>query len=265
MTTRLLWLPDVLRGAGLKVALTDGWATRGGENIGRTLGVICHHTATNAPGNMPTLDLLIRGRDDLPGPLCQLALGRDGTYYVVASGRANHAGVGMWNGISAGNTHFVGIEAENRGRPSDTWPAEQVDAYQRGVAAILRQAGRTAASCCGHKEYALPVGRKTDPLLDMDAFRRNVAAILADEAPALALIPAAEPAGKQRATLRRGATGPLVADLQGLLGMKVREDGFGPLTEAAMREFQRQRGLVPDGIVGPKTWVMLDAASVNTV
>ena len=29
---------------------------------------------------------------------------------------------------------------------------------------------------------------------------------------------------------------------------------FGARTEAAMREFQRRRGLVPDGIVGPKTW-----------
>src|SRR3954454_21017409 len=141
MTTRLMWLPNVLRGAELKVALTAGWETRGAENIGRTLGVVCHHTATEAAGNMPTLDLLIRGRSDLAGPLCQLALGRDGTYYVVASGRANHAGVGSWNGISAGNTHFVGIEAENSGRASDTWPAVQVDAYQRGVAAILRQAG----------------------------------------------------------------------------------------------------------------------------
>ena len=30
-------------------------------------------------------------------------LGRDGTWFIVAAGRANHAGVGAWKGITAGN------------------------------------------------------------------------------------------------------------------------------------------------------------------
>jgi peptidoglycan hydrolase-like protein with peptidoglycan-binding domain len=39
----------------------------------------------------------------------------------------------------------------------------------------------------------------------------------------------------------------------------VAADGyFGSQTEAALREFQRTHGLVPDGIVGPKTWEKLD-------
>ena len=33
---------------------------------------------------------------------------------------------------------------------------------------------------------------------------------------------------------------------------------FGPKTEANVREFQRVHNLVPDGIVGPKTWAVLD-------
>jgi N-acetyl-anhydromuramyl-L-alanine amidase AmpD len=259
--TRLLWLPDVLRAAGLKVAEVEGWTTRGGENVGRTLGVICHYTATVGGGNMPTLGLLIRGREDLPGPLAQLGLGRDGTYYVIASGRANHAGAGVWNGITTGNTNFIGIEAENSGRASDPWPAVQVDAYKRGVAAILGQVGRTAASCCGHREYARPAGRKSDPNLDMDDFRLAVAAILSGSAPPARLIPASEPAGRQRPTLRRGDKGEFVTQLQRLLSMDTSVDLFGPKTEAAMREFQRNHGLVPDGIVGPKTWAVLDTAA----
>jgi peptidoglycan hydrolase-like protein with peptidoglycan-binding domain len=259
--TRLLWLPDVLHAAGLKVAEVEGWKTRGGENIGRTLGVICHYTATVGGGNMPTLGLLIRGREDLPGPLSQLGLGRDGTYYIIASGRANHAGAGVWNGITTGNTNFIGIEAENSGRASDPWPAVQVDAYKRGVAAILGQAGRTAASCCGHREYARPAGRKSDPNLDMDEFREAVAAILGGSFPPAPLIPAAEPAGRQRPTLRRGDTGEFVTQLQRLLGMDGNVDVFGPKTESAMREFQRSHGLVPDGIVGPKSWAALDVAA----
>ena len=259
MSPRLLWLPDVLAGAGLKVSLVDGWETRGDERLGRILGVICHYTATpDASRNMPTLGLLVRGRSDLPGPLCQLGLGRDGTFYVVASGRANHAGRGEWNGVTTGNTSFVGIEAENSGRADDPWPAVQLDAYHRGVAAILREVGRTAASCCGHREYALPTGRKSDPNFCMDEFRRRVAAVLNGEVSPPVLIPAAEIGGRTRATLRRGDGGALVTELQQRLGMPDGPNVFGPKTEAAVRVFQRQRALVPDGIVGPKTWAALD-------
>lgn len=260
MSPRLTWLPDVLRGAGLKVSLVPGWESRGQDGLGRILGVICHYTATpDVHRNMPTLDLLQRGREDLPGPLCQLGLGRDGTYYIVASGRANHAGRGEWNGITTGNTNFIGIEAENSGRADDPWPAVQLDAYHRGVAAILREVGRTAASCCGHREYALPSGRKSDPNVGMDEFRQRVATILGGALPPPVLIPASETGGRARETLRRGDTGPLVTELQQRLGMPESQPLFGPKTEAAVREFQRQRGMVPDGIVGPKTWAAVDA------
>ena len=97
MTTfSLTWLATVLDNAGLKVAETPGWRSRGRADMPRPLGVMCHHTANPHSGNMPTLNMLINGRSDLPGPLCQLGLGRDGTFYVVAAGRANHAGLGRW-------------------------------------------------------------------------------------------------------------------------------------------------------------------------
>ena len=93
MIYSLTWLPAVLKGAGLKVALVDGWESRGRGEVGPISGVICHHTAGSRVGNMPSLNTLIHGRSDLPGPLAQLGLGRDGTYYVIAAGRSNHAGV----------------------------------------------------------------------------------------------------------------------------------------------------------------------------
>jgi peptidoglycan hydrolase-like protein with peptidoglycan-binding domain len=123
--------------------------------------------------------------------------------------------------------------------------------------------GRTAASCCGHREYALPSGRKTDPNFEMDGFRQHVAAILSGTLPPPVLIPAAETGGLSRATLRRGDTGPLVTELQQRLGMPESQPTFGPKTEAAVREFQRQRGMVPDGIVGPKTWQALDVQRIT--
>ncbi|MEA2841212.1 MAG: hypothetical protein QOF41_2542 [Methylobacteriaceae bacterium] len=257
MAFSLTWLPEVLEEAGLKVAEQPGWRTRGRGEMGTVRGVMCHHTAGPRTGNMPSLGIITNGRADLPGPLAQLGLGRDGTFYVVAAGRANHAGRGKWQGLTAGNSSFIGIEAENTGVADDhPWPDVQLDAYQRGVAAILEKIGAPAKMCCGHKEYALPPGRKTDPTFDMDPFRAKVGAVLAGAAPPL-LIPPTD--HNDRATLRRGARGDDVKDLQTKLNIDPADGIFGSHTEAAMREFQRQHGIVPDGIVGPKSWAVLDS------
>lgn len=258
MAYSLTWMPEVLLRAGLKVAPVAGWRTRGRGDVGSTLGVLCHHTAGRRNGNMPALRTLVEGRPNLPGPLAQLGLGRDGTFYVIAAGRANHAGGGAWNGVTSGNHHLIGIEAENTGRADDSpWPEVQMDAYRRGVAALLAHLQLSASACAGHREYALPKGRKVDPSFDMQAFRSSVAAIMNGQAVVRPPIPAVEPSGAKRTTLRRGATGELVRAVQRSLG--VADDGhFGAVTEAALRAFQRERGLVPDGIVGPKTWISID-------
>ena len=255
MAFSLTWLAEVLDDAGLKVAEQPGWRSRGRAEMGVVKGVICHHTGGAAKGIMPSLRVITEGRSDLPGPLAQLGLGRDGTYFVVAAGRCNHAGRGMWQGLSTGNSSFIGIEAENAGTPDDIWPAVQMDAYRRGVAAILKKIGANAVMCCGHREYALPHGRKDDPLFDMNDFRTQVASILAGTAPDPIIIPNVDADG--RPTLRRGARGDLVRQIQA--GLKIAVDGFfGPNTEAALRQFQRDHDLVPDGIVGPRTWASLD-------
>jgi len=184
MTFSLTWLPKVLTDAGLKVAEVPGWQNRGAADtdIGQVLGVLCHHTGIRSTKNMPTLQALINGRaaeknlSALPGPLAQLGLGRDGTFFVIAAGRANHAGAGIWQGVTSGNTHFIGIEAENSGDADDKWPDVQIDAYRRGVAAILKHIGQPAIFCAGHKEYA--PHRKDDPSFDMPPFRAAVEKIL---------------------------------------------------------------------------------------
>ena len=63
-------------------------------------------------------------------------------------------------------------------------------------------------------------------------------------------------------TLRRGSTGNHVKYLQDILDRlrySVVVDGnFGIKTEAAVKKFQQDYGLVADGIVGAKTWSMLE-------
>jgi peptidoglycan hydrolase-like protein with peptidoglycan-binding domain len=95
----------------------------------------------------------------------------------------------------------------------------------------------------------------------MDGFRAAVSAILDGTAPAPVLIPPAElspPAGQApRPTLRRGAVNALVTEVQKKVGAAP-TGTFDAATEAAVRAFQRDQGLLADGIVGPKTWAALD-------
>ena len=255
MPFSLTWLAQVLLDAGLKVAEQPGWKERGRGEIGPIKGVICHHTAGARNGIMPSLGVIIQGRSDLPGPLAQLGLGRDGTYFVVAAGRCNHAGAGNWQGFTSGNMNFIGIEAENTGEDDDRpWPPVQMDAYKRGVAAILKKIGADPIMCAGHKEYALPHGRKDDPDFDMNEFRMQVAAIMSGNAPAPFVISDVD--GSGRPTVRRGATGNFVKEIQERINVPA-NGIFDAMTEAAVRQFQRDHDLVPDGIVGPRTWATL--------
>jgi hypothetical protein len=117
--------------------------------------------------------LLRDGRSDLPGPLSQLGLERDGTYAVIAAGRCNHNGYGQWGNDS------IGIEAYNTGT-GEPWPVVQLEAYDRGTAAICRALGVPATQVKGHRET--DPGRKIDPTgIDMDAARSRVARLLSTQ------------------------------------------------------------------------------------
>lgn len=55
---------------------------------------------------------------------------------------------------------------------------------------------------------------------------------------------------------RLGSTGDTVAEIQRKLGVPA-DGSFGPITDAAVRDFQAQNGLDVDGVVGPATWTAL--------
>ena len=80
-----------LRDMGLKVKEVDGWRTRGSDSF-NPRGAVTHHTAgpPAAPGRMaPSLGIVVNGRSDLSGPLCNIYMDYEGTIYTVAAGRAN--------------------------------------------------------------------------------------------------------------------------------------------------------------------------------
>lgn len=73
--------------------------------------------------------------------------------------------------------------------------------------------------------------------------------------------PGPAPNPGSRPTLRRGAKGDLVREVQRILNawyptlLALAVDGdFGPKTEARVRYMQERAGLAVDGIVGPQTW-----------
>ena len=116
----------------------------------------------------------------MPAPLCNYSTNRDGTLSIIAAGRANHAGVGEWAGHS-GNKWFLGDEMKNLGTGAEPWPTVQLDAARVAAAAILDHLGQPADMLCGHKEYALPPGRKVDPhTLNMESNRLIVEALMED-------------------------------------------------------------------------------------
>jgi hypothetical protein len=144
-------IADRLRAAGLPVLEVDGWQQRSAGSFDPR-GSVDHHTAGPAAGNAPSLEVCIYGRSDLPGPLCNVLIGRDNTCFVIAAGRANHAGSGGWRGLS-GNSSVYGIERENVGTQAEPWRPDQNDAAARAHAALI--AGRAGADMvCRHAEWA---------------------------------------------------------------------------------------------------------------
>lgn len=141
-------LADGLRKHGLTVIETPGWKTRGWAGrgfYGTPKGVLHHHTATPSARRYttgaPTLNMLIGGRSDLPGPLCNLAFGRAGEVYVVAAGWANHAGPGgPIGGVprDGGNGWLIGIEAESSGVGPADWTADQIRVWPYLASALAR-------------------------------------------------------------------------------------------------------------------------------
>lgn len=84
-----------LRAAGIVVHEWPGWESRGNGQTSAYEGGLVHHTATGFGNALPGTNvgnLLVLGRSDLAGPLCNYAGNADGSITVIAAHPANHAG-----------------------------------------------------------------------------------------------------------------------------------------------------------------------------
>lgn len=272
-------LADVARAAGLKVTEVRGWKTRGHGGLEAVRTIVCHHTAGPRAGNMPSLGVVTNGRTGLTGPLCNLALGRDGTVFTVAAGLAYHAGQVRQSQPPYSNAYSLGIEAENTGE-GEPWPQVQLDAYALLCAALVDAFALTEGRVLAHREVCYPAGRKIDPYgIDMDAFRRRVVADLrrlrepAHPATAVPATPLKAPPFPLAAGRYFGPRYPLrnVRSVSGFYGhgddlkvwqRRMRTRGwdlgitgrYDAQTDKVARAFRAEKGIGPGGTIGPKTW-----------
>lgn len=177
---RMLWLPGVLRAAGLRVSEISGWQSRGHDNDGdfTPRAAMLHHDGSGIGDSPAALDWLLSGFNSSSDTNydAQLWVDRAGVWHIIAAGRAQHAGIGLgWGAIpaNAGNQFSLGVETDHT--DGESWPPAQLAAVRAGMAAICTARGwDPATAVVGHKEYA--PGRKSDPAgVDMRAFRGQVA------------------------------------------------------------------------------------------
>ncbi|MGW2582135.1 peptidoglycan-binding protein [Streptomyces virginiae] len=168
---------------GVRVQEHPGWRTHNRNHKGPwgpVHGVIVHHTVSK--GSASTVELCRAGYAELPGPLCQGVITKDGTFHLIGYARCNHAGggdpdtlaavtaesydvrppvpnVGNSDGID-GNRAFYGWECENLGDGKDPWTPEQLDTIERASAGVCRAHGWSAKSVIGHLEWS---DDKSDP------------------------------------------------------------------------------------------------------
>ncbi|WP_372733959.1 N-acetylmuramoyl-L-alanine amidase [Nocardioides sp.] len=183
----ITWLADALRDGGCTVYEASGWKTRGrpaSTGDFAPYGVLVHHTATYATNDdpAPSKQLCIDGRTEppLPGPLCHVLVSRTGKCWVIAAGRANHAGTAKASGpmpAGDGNVMYVGIEIDyDPSDPNNQSIADvQYEAAVKAAAAILYYMSRGKNRARAHKETS--VTGKIDPSRfkhSMDEFRNDV-------------------------------------------------------------------------------------------
>ena len=272
----------------------DGRWTRG-KPARRRVGVVVHHTGSNRRSDSKSNAYSYVDTHAIKPPY-NILVGRDAMVYALTDEgiRANHAGRGSLRTLNAMRARRPVAAASVRGAAfcnSSTWGvAIDNDGLHEPVSdAVYMSLMCVCAALClnddldpctqniGHREWTT---RKVDPTFSLAQLRLDVHESL--HARRLVQpwrhylrigMPNARPpkppprhlVARGAPMLRRGSRSQAVRLLQQQLAA-VAEPGlavdgiFGGGTQRAVRRFQRQAGLVPDGIVGPLTWSALAAA-----
>ncbi|CAF1403483.1 unnamed protein product, partial [Rotaria magnacalcarata] len=168
-------IATILRKANRTVVEEPSWKTRGHGAMSSVKDIIIHHTADRATGEYPSLRIVQDGRTGLSSPISQLGLGSSAKWYVIAAGKAYHAGNNKGDSIF-GNSNVIGIEVESKGTSADDlgqthWLEVQWKSYVQDVKALQATYGIPTSCVIGHREAAVPASRKIDSNSSMIEFR----------------------------------------------------------------------------------------------
>ncbi len=136
--------------------------------------VVLHHTASNnTAADLATL------RSPSAQVSAHYLIGRDGKIYqLVKDGRkAWHAGVSALRGDSSPsvNARSIGIEITNAGDGKTPFTEAQYRALEQLVPWLMKTYKVPMQNLVGHKDVALPRGRKIDPAANFDFGRIRAA------------------------------------------------------------------------------------------
>lgn len=136
----MLSLPNALVNRGAGVDFVDKWGDRGAYGLPmapKIYGLMIHWIVSKKNGKpKQTLGVVTNGHSTLAGPLANLHQDWDGRFTIVAGGRANHGGLGIWRGVS-GNQYWIAVECE--GPPFEQ---VQIDELAKLVAAVADVTGQ---------------------------------------------------------------------------------------------------------------------------
>lgn len=286
-------LARVAKKTGFPVEEVPGWKNTGHGGMDSCSTIVIHHTAgANNGTDYNSFSTVKNGRPGLPGPLAQLGIGRvTGKQIIFAAGRAWHAGkVGK---TAHDNSNAIGIEIENNGvgeKYSDNTYSSAVALVGELVKEFKLDVDKDVL---GHKEIAVPKGRKIDPSFSMGKFRADVKSYINGTIKPVASKPSkpkpkpapakdksgawpekplkvtsahtveSDAAWRELMTAIGKRDSSLTKNIQSWLKDQGKYNGlvdghFGPLTVKALQSFLKDKGLYPksyliDGKRGPAT------------
>jgi N-acetylmuramoyl-L-alanine amidase len=138
-----------------------------GERNGAKIDtIVIHHTASNnGAGDLAHM------RDPKSQVSAHYMLDRDGKIYQLVndSKRAWHAGKGELHGVPTDvNGRSIGIEIVNDGSGKTPFTEAQYKSLTQLVGFLKREYNVPGGNIVGHKDVAVPKGRKNDPAANFD-------------------------------------------------------------------------------------------------
>jgi hypothetical protein len=173
---------QIFREHGIPVTFEGGWDSRGNGQTSAYVGGIVHHTASQLSDSRP--GILVGGRADLPGPLCNFAGLAGGGIHVVAAHPANHAGasggrsMGPLPVTSLFNKRVLGLEIVYPGTsPMTAAQYRTAKVFAKACAQVFG----TVERCRAHAETSITgkwdPGYANNKTIDMNAFRREAVSV----------------------------------------------------------------------------------------